>query len=54
MPQHREVCAGVSFIRQHDEIDTLKLKLEIMKKRLKSLSESQLADQKDETPPPHY
>jgi SlyX protein len=43
-----------TIIRQHDEIDTLKLRLEILEKRLKSVSESQVADQKDETPPPHY
>jgi SlyX protein len=43
-----------TIIRQHDEIDTLKLKLEILEKRLKTASESQMADQKDETPPPHY
>jgi SlyX protein len=43
-----------TIIRQHNEIDTLKLRLEILEKRLKQASESQIADQKDETPPPHY
>lgn len=43
-----------TIIGQHDEIDALKLKLEILEKRLKSVSDSQVADQKDETPPPHY
>ncbi len=43
-----------TIIRQHDEIDTLKLRLEILEKRLKAIGESQVADQKDETPPPHY
>ncbi len=43
-----------TLISQHDEIDALRLKLEILEKRLKSMHESQVADQKDETPPPHY
>lgn len=43
-----------TIIRQHDEIDVLKLKIEIIEKRLKTAAESQVADQKDETPPPHY
>jgi SlyX protein len=43
-----------TIIRQHDEIDLLKLKIELIEKRLKTASESQVADQKDETPPPHY
>ena len=43
-----------TLIRQHDEIDLLKLKIEIIEKRLKTAAESQVADQKDETPPPHY
>ena len=43
-----------SIIRQNEEIDTLKLKLEILEKRLKAIGEAQVIDQKDETPPPHY
>jgi len=43
-----------TLIRQHDEIDALKLKIEILEKRIKAAGESQVADQKDETPPPHY
>ena len=43
-----------TIIRQHDEIDALKLKIEILEKRIKAAAESQVADQKDETPPPHY
>ena len=42
------------IIRQQAEIETLKLKLEILEKRIKAVGESQVADQKDETPPPHY
>lgn len=45
---------STTLIAQRNEIDALKLKLEILEKRLKSVSESQVADQKDETPPPHY
>jgi len=51
--EHIETLSN-TIIRQHDEIDTLKLRLEILEKRLKQASESQLADLKDETPPPHY
>lgn len=43
-----------TIIRQHEEIDNLKLKLEILEKRLKTIGEAQVIDQKDETPPPHY
>lgn len=43
-----------TIIHQRDEIEILKLKLDILEKRLKSIGESQVADQKDETPPPHY
>lgn len=42
------------IIKQHDEIDRLKLRMEILERRLKEAAESQLAEQKDETPPPHY
>ena len=43
-----------TIVRQQGEIDMLKLQISILEKKLKVATESQLADEKDETPPPHY
>ena len=54
---HMEVTLDVldsTIVRQQGEIDTLKLQISILEKKLKVATESQLADEKDETPPPHY
>lgn len=54
---HMEVTVEVLdkiAIAQQAEIDSLKLKVEILEKKLKAAAESQIAHEKDETPPPHY
>jgi len=54
---HMEVTLDVldtTIITQQGDIDRLKLQMSILEKKLKSATESQLADEKDETPPPHY
>jgi SlyX protein len=54
---HMEVTLEVldkTIITQQGDIDRLKLQISILEKKLKSATQSQLADEKDETPPPHY
>lgn len=54
---HMEVTLEVldtTIINQQSEIDKLKLQISILEKKLKSATESLVADEKDETPPPHY
>ena len=43
-----------TVITQQSQIDLLMLKMSILEKKLKAAAESQIADEKDETPPPHY
>lgn len=43
-----------TIINQQGQIDMLVLKISILERKLKAASESQIADEKDETPPPHY
>jgi SlyX protein len=43
-----------TLITQQKEIDMLKLQITILEKKLQSATESQVADEKDEIPPPHY
>ena len=43
-----------SIINQQSQIDMLLLKISILEKKLKAAAESNIADEKDETPPPHY
>ena len=43
-----------SIISQHQLIDQLKLQISILERKLKAAATSQIADEKDETPPPHY
>jgi len=41
-------------IEQGNDIHVLKVQLKHLNKKLKSAQGSVLADEKDETPPPHY
>ena len=41
-------------IAQQSQIDMLMLKMSILERKLKAAAESQVAHEKDETPPPHY
>lgn len=43
-----------TIITQQNQIDMLMLKMSLLEKKLKAASESQIAHEKDETPPPHY
>lgn len=43
-----------TIINQQSQIDMLLLKISILEKKLKAAAESHIADEKDETPPPHY
>ena len=43
-----------TVITQQSQIDMLMLKLSILEKKLKAAGESQVAHEKDETPPPQY
>ena len=43
-----------TIISQQSQIDILVLKISILERKLKAAAESQIADEKDETPPPHY
>ena len=43
-----------TVISQQSQIDILMLKMSILEKKLKAAGESQVADEKDETLPPHY
>lgn len=43
-----------TLVAQQKEINMLKLQITILEKKLESATGSQIADEKDETPPPHY
>jgi SlyX protein len=43
-----------TIVGQQDEINKLKLQVSILEKKLENAAASQIADEKDETPPPHY
>jgi len=43
-----------AVIDQRNEIDVLQIQIEHLNKKLKSAQGSIIADEKDETPPPHY
>lgn len=43
-----------TIIEQHDEIDTLKLQIVVLEKKLKATQASPIAHESEETPPPHY
>lgn len=42
------------IIQQQQMIDQLTLTVEQLNERIKSMSDSNIADQSQETPPPHY
>ena len=43
-----------SVIRQHEEIDSLKLQVSALERKLKAAQSSPVALESEETPPPHY
>ncbi len=43
-----------SIIKQHNEIDTLKLQVSILEKKIKASQSSPVAHESEEKPPPHY
>jgi SlyX protein len=43
-----------SVIDQHNLIDRLQLQIAILEKKLKAVAPSNIANESEETPPPHY
>ena len=43
-----------TIIKQNNDIDRLSLKIEILEKKLKASASANIADETQETPPPHY
>ena len=43
-----------TIIKQHDEIDHLKLQVSALEKKLKATQATIIAPESEETPPPHY
>lgn len=43
-----------TIIKQHDEIDILKLQMSALEKKLKATQATIIAPESEETPPPHY
>lgn len=43
-----------TIIKQNTDIDNLQLQMEILEKKLKESSNAPIADESEETPPPHY
>ena len=43
-----------AIIKQNSDIDILQLKIEILEKKLKDSANTPIADESEETPPPHY
>lgn len=43
-----------SVIDQHKLIDRLQLQIAILEKKLKAVASSNIANESEETPPPHY
>ena len=43
-----------TIIKQHGDIDTLQLQVSILEKKIKASQSSPVADESEETPPPHY
>lgn len=42
------------LLKQHSQLVSLIADIEILQKQLRDMSESNIADQSQETPPPHY
>jgi len=51
---YEEQLLNQAVIDQRNEIDVLQIQIEHLNKKLKSAQGSIIADEKDETPPPHY
>lgn len=43
-----------SIIKQHNEIDVLKLQVSLLEKKIKASQSSPVAHESEEIPPPHY
>ena len=43
-----------AIIKQNADIDNLQLQIEILEKKLKASANAPIADESEETPPPHY
>ena len=43
-----------TIIKQNTHIDHLQLQMEILEKKLKESANAPIADESEETPPPHY
>ena len=43
-----------TIIKQNTHIDRLQLQMEILEKKLKESANAPIADESEETPPPHY
>ena len=42
------------LLKQHSQLESLIADIQILQKQLRDMSESNIADQSQETPPPHY
>lgn len=42
------------LLKQHNQIESLVADFALLQKQLRDMSESNIADQSHETPPPHY
>lgn len=43
-----------AIIKQNSDIDNLQLQIEILERKLKASANAPIADESEETPPPHY
>lgn len=42
------------LLKQHSQLESLIADIQILQRQLRDMSESNIADQSQETPPPHY
>ena len=52
--KHTILVINSTIIKQHDEIDHLKLQASALEKKLKATQATILATESEETSPPHY
>ena len=52
--EHTIEVLNSTIIKQHDEIDHLKLQVSVLEKKLKATQATIIAPESEETPPPHY
>ena len=52
--EHTIEVLNSTVIKQHDEIDHLKLQVSVLEKKLKATQATIIAPESEETPPPHY